>query len=159
MSGAKVDISDAMRAFDKLSKSGVDKISSAVLSAGGDILFKETRAAISRRDFSLQQLRDMGHPYARAGGATPRVHGGKPLIHTQSGRLLASLTGKMEGKRSYRWGFDEAKAPHAPMVILGTRVMLPRDVFRMVYNDKEKSKNVISRMQKSLIRAVTKMNS
>ena len=100
----------------------------------------------------------MGHPYARAGGGKPRIHGGQPLIHTQSGRMLAALQGKLTSKRSYSWGFDESKAPHAKMVLFGTRVMLPRDVFRMVYADKKKAKSIIGVMEKAMIRVIKTFN-
>jgi|TARA_R110000824_G_scaffold6506_3_gene30051 hypothetical protein len=153
-----VDISDAMKAFSRLSKGGADRVSKIVLTSGGSRLLKETRLAISQRDHTLQRLHEMGHPYARAGGGKPRIHGGQPLIHTQSGRMLAALQGKLTSKRSYSWGFDESKAPHAKMVLFGTRVMLPRDVFRMVYADKKKAKSIIGVMEKAMIRVIKTFN-
>jgi hypothetical protein len=44
------------------------------------------------------------------------------------------------------------------MVIFGTRVMLPRDVFRMVYADKKKAKSIIGLMQKAMIRVIKTFN-
>lgn len=152
-----VDVSDALNAFRKLGTAGLDKISKTVLTIGGTSLLRHTRAAISFRDHPYSQLQAMGHPYARRQG-TPGIHGGAPVVHTRSGRMLSALQGKMEGKRTYRYGFDEARAPHARFVILGTKVMLPRDVFRGIYNDKDKSRSVIKLMKLELFARVRELN-
>lgn len=152
-----VDASDVFSKLRKLGSAGVDKISKEVLTTGGTILLAQTRAAVSFRDHPMGQLRTMGHPYARRHG-TPRIHSGKPIVHTRSGRMLAALQGKMNGKRKYTYGFDEARAPHAKYVIHGTKVMLPRDVFRGVYGDKDKSSVSIKAMKMALNIVVRRYN-
>ena len=139
---ASFDGKDLYRKIRSLTGAGLDAIAEPAMHAGGKVFKIAMQEAVSVRDHSLEQLADMGHPYARRGGAI-KVHGGKPLVHTRSGQMLAALKVEKKGKRAIRLGFDTSVAPHANYVIQGTRVMLPRDVFRFVYNDDKKALSIV----------------
>ena len=139
---AKFDGSDFYQKIKSLTGAGLDAIAEPAMTAGGKVFKTAMQEAVSVRDYSLQELADMGHPYARSGGSQ-KVHGGKPLVHTRSGRMLAALKVEKNGKRAIKIGFDQSIAPHANYVIQGTRVMLPRDVFRFVYSDDKKALSVV----------------
>lgn len=139
---AKFDGKDLYRKIRSLSEAGLDAIAQPAVSAGGKVFKTAMQEAVSRRDYSLKQLADMDHPYSRRHGS-PKVHGGQPLVHTRSGKMLAALKVEKHGKRSVRVGFDESVAPHANYVIQGTRVMLPRDVFRFIYDDEKKALSIV----------------
>lgn len=139
---AKFDGKDFYKKIKQLTGSGLDAIAEPAMAAGGKVFKTALQEAVSVRDYSLQELADMGHPYARRGGSQ-KVHGGKPLVHTRSGRMLAALKVQKRGKRAVQIGFDQSIAPHANYVIQGTRVMLPRDVFRFVYDDDKKALSIV----------------
>jgi len=140
--GVNFDSSNFKRAIKELSSKGLDAIYKPALSAGGAVLKNEIRKSIALNDHTLKDLEDMGHPYARRGGQI-KIHGGQPLVHTRSGRMIAALRVKVTNSRNVRIGFDDAIAPHARYVISGTKVMLPRDVFRFVYLDEKKSISIV----------------
>ena len=90
---------------------------------------------ITRRDHTLQQLADMGHPYAKR-HASIQVHAGQTyLVHTQSGKLANSLSSKVKrraggaGAHSVaRIGFLRGAPSYAKFVLGGTKVMHGRQV-------------------------------
>lgn len=139
---AKFDGKDLYRKIKSLTGAGLDAIAEPAMQAGGKVFKIALQEAVSVRGPSLQQLADMDHPYARRGGAI-KINGGKPLVHTRSGQMLAALKVEKQGKKGIRIGFDESIAPHASYVIQGTRVMLPRDVFRHVYSDDKKALSIV----------------
>ena len=138
----KFDGKDFYRKIRSLTGAGLDAIAEPAINAGGKVFKTAMQEAVSRRDYSLNQLADMDHPYARRHGS-PRVHGGAPLEHTRSGKMLAALKVEKQGKRAVRIGFDESIAPNAKYVIQGTKVMLPRDVFRFIYDDDKKALSIV----------------
>lgn len=113
------------------------KAAQAAATAGGKVLAKKVRQNISLTDHSAADLRRLGSPYARRHGSI-RIHrkGSKSLahpefrIHTRSGALLNSLQdGPIPGKKPGHFvGFATGIAPHAVYVVLGTKVMLGRDI-------------------------------
>jgi hypothetical protein len=112
------------------------------VAAAGRVLRDAVKQNISLTDHSLADLRREGHPYARRaiGGGTInqiRIHtkGTKSLtnpalrVHKQEGNLLDALqAAPTHGGLGYRVELDPNIAPHAAFVVLGTKVMLPRDV-------------------------------
>lgn len=106
------------------------------LLAGGKVLQAAVRQHLSITDHTLEDLRRMGHPYARRHGSI-RVHSERPfMVHRQDGRMVNSTTleskaypGGSGGGAKYhaRVGLDYGKQPYFRYVIQGTRVMLPRD--------------------------------
>lgn len=104
--------------------------------AAGRVLRDLVKQNISLTDHSLADLAAEGHPYARRhGGIKIHQKGTKALtdpanrVHRQSGKLLSALkAGSTNRGLGYRVELDPSVAPHAAHVILGTRVMLPRDV-------------------------------
>lgn len=89
-------------------------------------------------------LRAADHPYARRHGSIQyRARGGSPgfshpeaVVHTVSGQMRNALVGKVDRRNTvYTLRLDVNKAPHARYVILGTRVLLPRDVIGLTSLD------------------------
>lgn len=125
--------------LDKTTINIVDA-SKAALEAGGEEMFRQIRKHVSRRDHTLQDLARKGHPYARRHGAIQtRALGGafvkRPwLVHKQSGDMLKAMRGFAThahgGPPGYQvdfYGPNLEGQQHAENVILGTKVMLPRD--------------------------------
>jgi len=115
------------------------KLLQAAADAAGQVAYAEVAANIRLTDYSLSDLRNMDHPYARRHGRV-RIHSSRPyVVHTRTGRLAASLRG--QSTTSGRWpgfrvGFDTSIAPHAEAVVRGTFRMLPRDVIAGTLGDK-----------------------
>lgn len=109
----------------------VQQAAGPVTKAMGRALKSQVRRRITLRDHSLKQLAAMDHPYAKRHGSI-RVHRRKPWqVHTQSGKMVNALMGRplsLGGTNVFDVTFNYAAAPHARAVIMGTRVMLPRDV-------------------------------
>lgn len=101
------------------------------VAAGGKAYAAQVRKAITRRDHTLAQLAAMDHPYARRHGRI-LIHTDSPwVVHRQSGRMARAFEHRLIGSSSspaYEVTFDYGAAPHAADVILGTNVMLGRDV-------------------------------
>lgn len=111
-------------------------VAQQAVAAAGKVFHAKVRQNISLTDHSLQDLADMGHPYAARHGAI-RIHGSgseslatpSARVHRQSGKLLQALKSEPAPTQpGWRVGFDTSVAPHAVFVVSGTRVMLPRDV-------------------------------
>lgn len=103
----------------------------AALTAAGDIAKGEVYRNITRSDHSYSQLRALDHPYARRHGSINIHSGEEHVVHTHTGRMAASLKGGLVrgGKNPlYRIDFGSAPPPYVRHVVMGTRVMLPRDV-------------------------------
>lgn len=148
---ASLDDSGFQRALKDLMGGGLDALARPLVGGAGQILLKNTRKAVSLRDHSMQDLAEMDHPYARRHGKIG-VHGGAALVHTRSGRMLAALKAEQPSARTFRYGFDTSVAPHAVYVLQGTRVMLARDVFRVIYTDKAVNKTARATMESIVIK-------
>jgi hypothetical protein len=101
------------------------------------ILEKRIDKNISLTDHTLDDLAELGHPYARRhGGRGLRLHDPYYQVHKQTGEMFAAKysgtkPATIEGGRleaSAFVGIDESEAPHARDVILGTRKMIRRSV-------------------------------
>lgn len=100
------------------------------LVAMGEALHQRVRANASLRDHTLRDLARLGRPYARRHG-TIRIHRDRPyLVHTHTGQLLRAVRAEVLPGSPERFGvwLDPTVAKHAAYVVLGTRVMLPRDL-------------------------------
>jgi len=91
-----------------------------------EFLLKKIRENASLTDHTLDDLRQLGHPYAKRNPRPP--HTPWWLIHRQSGTLVDALEMDNPAPGHYRVGFDENRAPHVPYVLLGTRTMIGRDI-------------------------------
>ena len=92
---------------------------------------------ISLRDHSLEELRMLGHPYAKRHGEKGiPLHNPYWQIHERTGKLMDSkesgttkasiLLGNLSASAFV--GFDEKKAEHAKYIVWGTSKMIPRPV-------------------------------
>ena len=115
----------------KNSKVGVRKVIGPAIIAGGRSYKTEVRRRINLRDHNQKDLDRMDNPYAKRHGSI-RVHRKKPWqVHSQSQRMLNALQGRpitIGNAQGFEVTFDYNAAPHARMVIMGTKIMLPRDV-------------------------------
>ena len=113
------------------------KMQDAAATALGSVAHQAIWKNVSRRDYTLQQLEQMDHPYATRHG-TIQIHPQAPyMIHTRSGKLRKSLDMKLVrrggraggGAQTYaRVGFINGPPRYATLVVNGTRIMLPRPV-------------------------------
>lgn len=112
------------------------KAAAAAAKAAGKILHDKVKQNVSLSDHSQDELDALDHPYAERHGSI-RLHerGSKSIVnpafrvHTQTGTMLSALQqGPTPGGMGWRVEFNDSIAPHAKYVILGTKVMLPRDV-------------------------------
>lgn len=133
----------------------------AAVFASGKELRKAIEQNISLQDHTLSQLAALGHPYARRQGSIA-IHrtGSNNLVnpefrvHTQSGTLknaLRDARGSGPMPRHRVW-LDVGLAPHAAYVVMGTRVMLPRDVLWSTAD----SKAVKTKMLKGIVKKLGK---
>jgi hypothetical protein len=85
----------------------------------------------SLTDHTLDDLRDMGHPYSAK--APKRVHVPEWLVHKQSGKLVNAI--QIE-KTAEGWiiGIDESIADYAKFVIFGTERLVSRDFITAAFN-------------------------
>ena len=112
-----------------------------------EIMNKEVTKNISLTDHSLEDLRVMGHPYARRHGPKGMsIHSPYWQVHRQTGTLLSSKYSGVKKasvaggnlKASAYVGVNENQAPHAVSVIWGTRRMIPRDFLTGSLNNVKK---------------------
>lgn len=97
-----------------------------------EVLKEKVRQRISLSDHTLEDLAEMGHPYASR--APQHIHDPDYGVHIQGGELLAGLYSFTE-QASVNFGALNASAnvgisdvvEHALYVIMGTSKMVPRD--------------------------------
>lgn len=117
----------------------------AALKAAGETLLYRVRQNASRTDNTEEDLARKDHPYARRHGVIQASKLGpafvkRPyMVHTRSGAFLAAMQGGATGTDS-KPSFDVHavnSVPWVKYVILGTRVMLPRDIIWNTAHEKE----------------------
>lgn len=95
------------------------------LKEAADVLEEKISENAGLTDHSLQDLADLGHPYAKA---SPRnIHRPKFKVHSQEGDLQNAIGQQRISKDKILVGVDSSKAPHVKHVILGTSKMVARD--------------------------------
>ena len=103
----------------------VKKGMKAVLQVAADRLQEKILENASLTDHTLEDLRDLDHPYSVR---NPRnIHRPKFKVHAQEGTLEGAIGQQSAGRNKITVGVDESKAPHARHVILGTSTMVARD--------------------------------
>ena len=140
------------------SKVQVAKAAAAALEAAGSVLHEAIVKNASRTDYTLQQLQDAGHPYAKRHGNI-LIHKRKPyVIHKQGRRPHSKSLHKNIRKKYYKtkrefhvWA-DTRRVPYAKYVIQGTRVMFGRDFLWNTMNDRKVKK----RMMRTCVRVMGK---
>jgi hypothetical protein len=147
--GIIVDTSDLLRLQSTLQGRVADKIKILVEEGIREIaafLHSQIRANLAVRRYTLTELKEMGHPYARKNfGGEPdaktgnlylassrgMIEGMEPYaVSRQSGKLLASLGWEMDNRpEEIRAivGLSASHPEHARYVIMGTRFMVARD--------------------------------
>lgn len=136
-----IRIADLQITLVQLEKTAVDMVTASIaaVEAGGEEMHRLIRRRVSRTDHTLADLARKDHPYARRHGSIQaNVLGGafvqKPyMVHRQSGAMLAAMRGFQittpGGGYGYQvdFGGSSPGEEHAEDVILGTKLMLPRD--------------------------------
>ncbi len=135
----KRSLNMCLKALDRVSVA-TDKASLAAVSRGGFELFRVIKRNMSLTDHSLEELREMDHPYATRHGSI-QIHrsGTKSLanpefrVHTHSGKLLRSLKTfqhfNSTGPKRFSIMSDKGVADYAEYVLGGTQKMFGRNVF------------------------------
>jgi len=88
------------------------------------LLLERLRTNAGLVDHSLKDLRALGHPYSTA--RPQAIHSPEWLVHAQTRSLQDAIKIKQEGD-TFTVYIDDAEAPHAQYVILGTDRMVSRD--------------------------------
>ena len=127
------DMAIAKRLLRKLPKSMKGKVGKDALAKGTSVYVEKfLKPALNRRDHTLGQLANLGHPYARRHGSI-QIHNKTPwVVHRRSGALKSSIRSEVVSTfvgHSARVYPDLGVAPHIRYVFSGTRNMLPRDPF------------------------------
>ena len=126
---------------------------------------KMLRAAIAKNismsDHSLEDLADLGHPYAKR--APQHLHDPDWMVHTQSGGMLSGLYSgttdlSISGGTAVASAFSgiEEAIEYAIFVIMGTSKMIPRDFLNGSLE--EIRDQVFQTLQRSLSHAVVSFN-
>ena len=127
--------------LEEATKKGVEAMGLAAIEA-----LKENT---SRKDYTLQQLQNMDHPYASRHPGI-QVHRPKTwVVHKRTSQMLNSIGGfpmTRKGKQKYRVGYIKSPPPHAFWVVRGTKVMHPRDTVRRTVNDPDVKKKMMKRV-------------
>ena len=115
-------------AVQKAVKTGLKQI--------GEEYLKQVKKNISLEDHTLQELRQMGHPY-RVGGPVNMLHGDDAILHKQSGDLLKSIKLQpVEQTTSRKWTvYITSDDPMIEGILYGTPTMRPRPFHQKSYND------------------------
>ena len=125
--------------------------------AAGEYLYNRVYKAMSRTDYSLDDLASRGHPYSkkRASILTSRIPPLKEyMIHVRSGKLRKSLTLRINRiHRGTQKGFQAQlyflnPPNYASGVFFGTRYTHPRDPINGIINLKH-TRNEVSRLLRS----------
>lgn len=101
-----------------------------LLDAGGAALLSGVQAAAGLQDGHTQPVLDaLDNPYARRHGTIQEGVLGHPgwWVHRQTGTLFKAISGGVTNPITYEVSVDSSKAPYAPWVIGGTKVMFARD--------------------------------
>lgn len=145
----------AKRSLQRFRKKTVAKIKSDFADQTAELAYQRVLANISRRDFTLEDLREMDHPYARRHGSISVHPGQEYLVHTHTGRLKSSL-GKKVVRRAggaggghnlfAQVGFIKNPPHYAGYVVSqteGTKVMLSRDPINETVNSRDFKKEML----------------
>ena len=146
-------------------KIGMKRAMYAAVRAAGKVLHKQARINLTNTEYTLQDLADLGHPYAKRHGTIQLDHGtrggeirdGKHVVHRQSGRLARALVGNASrtgpnGGPQYRLEVLQGLAPHWRYITQGTRRMLPRDPLW----ETAQAPNTIRNMRLAIVRVLGK---
>lgn len=122
-------MADALASIDAASAKFLRDTKAAMARAvdqAADLLLAQIKQNISRIDHSLRDLELLGHPY-RQGSPAGNPHPDW-IVHIQSGKLIAGtakLPVSLQGNR-IRAGITSS-SPYTWYLLLGTRLMRPRD--------------------------------
>ena len=137
----------------KHSKVGIRDAMGPAIEAGGRAYRSQVRRRIRLRDHTLADLARKDHPYARRHGSI-QIHRRKPWqVHSQSGRMRKALLGRvirLSGFNGYEVTFNYGSVPYIKHVIMGTKVMLPRDVLWQTAIDPVTHKHMMKGIVKML---------
>lgn len=124
------------------------------------LLSKTMRGHISLTDHSLEDLAEMGHPYAsRHGGNGMGLHTPNWEVHTQSGEMLGGFIDGVEDAdvsdgqlTAEAWAGVADYVEHAKSVVFGTSKMIPRDFLTGTLHEvKEQSVEILRRSMKNMV--------
>ena len=131
--------------FDTKSFYGTKKIfqelteneASRRVKAAGEYYLARVKKNASVTNYSLKELKQRGHPYARKHGRI--VYRSIPplrrfQIHTRTGNFLRSIRGRYNTQSKSYTLFLQGAPEYAEALISGSKYMLPRDVFAGTFN-------------------------
>lgn len=127
------------------------------INAAGKIYKKRVMANASAKGHSLSQLAKLDYPFAKRHG---RVQAGKLggawvqkpyMVHERKGRFKKAILGYPSTAKGGGVAFTvEGRGRFAERIILGTRIMLPRDIIWRTGNQK----NVQKEMKVAIIKVL-----
>lgn len=140
----------------------------------GKRLLATVKQNMSLTDHSLDDLRKMGHPYARKRHSSIAIHQGTSstladttnYVHKQSGELLRALKGeKKTNQIRYRVSVDpnaaknESGKPYAKFVLEtdGTKIMFGRPLLAATANTPQVQSELKDGVLRSIAKAIAKV--
>jgi hypothetical protein len=132
----KKSLQDVLQALSH-ARVDMEEATEAAVRQAGLVFERAVRFAITAKDHSLDDLAEMGHPYARRHGSI-QIHSGdgggwladgRNIVHQQSGALSSGLktTFTRAGSASTFVIELDSSDPVVEYVMRGTSSMLPRD--------------------------------
>ena len=120
------------RSIDKRFRKSKQEIAEDI----SDYIFRRVIKNVSKKDFSLIQLAEMDHPYARRHGSIQTSKLGSMRsyqIHTRSGGLRSAINMDKRGSNQFQEQFNIRLTPtkeYQKAVFYGSKIMIGRDVLR-----------------------------
>lgn len=89
------------------------------------VLEQKMKERAGETDHSLEDLRELGHPYSTQ--HPQNIHTPDYTVHRQTDSLYNAIETKGVNQYLYKTGVNEDKAPHVVHVVFGTARMVSRD--------------------------------
>tara|TARA_B100000282_G_scaffold198765_1_gene145360 strand:+ start:9054 stop:9521 length:468 start_codon:yes stop_codon:yes gene_type:complete len=122
--------------FLKKAEQKLAKASAKAISQTGSIILKKVKGFASKKAYSLDDLSALDHPYAKRHGNIKGLSDRKKFeVGTSSGKFMGSIQGNTTNQ--YEYAITYKPNDEVSRIVLGTRVMLPRDPITEGFKTKE----------------------
>jgi len=121
-----------------------------------DYIFRSIIKNVSRKDFTLEQLKQMGYPYSKRGTGTLPSSIAPYMVHSRSGEFRKTFTMNRQGTNQYQDQFNIKFVPKQKYhkdIFKGTEKMVSRDPIGGTLSEHQVQKKI-----KQAIRNKMKMN-
>jgi len=140
--------------FLKDSEKKLFKASSVAISKTGVVILESIKKLVDKKPYSITDLQRMDHPYAKRHGKIKKLSDRESFaVGSVSGEFANSIQGKTTNQ--YEYAITYKNTDSAKRIVLGTRVMLPRDPINEGIRSK-KIQNIFKKTIKAEFKKATK---